>query len=156
MIDATAQCADMTETSEKIIPLCKDKQLILAYNKTDIANQPLRMVIDKLPLQTHEINISAKYGTNIDRLKQMLVTAAGIHAIPQDDVVITNIRHYEALTIAHDAISRVIQGLDNNLPSDLIAQDLRDCLHHLAEITGGEITSEETLQNIFKHFCVGK
>ena len=156
MIDATAQCADMTETSEKIIPLCKDKQLILAYNKTDIANQPLRMVIDKRPLQTHEINISAKYGTNIDRLKQMLVTAAGIHAIPQDDVVITNIRHYEALTIAHDAICRVIQGLDNGLPSDLIAQDLRDCLHYLAEITGGEITSEETLQNIFKHFCIGK
>lgn len=156
MIDATAQCANMTETSEKIIPLCKDKQLILAYNKTDVTNQPVRMALNQLSPQTHEIDISAKYGTNIGQLKQMLVTVACIPEIRQGDVVITNIRHYEALTLAHDAISRVIQGLDDGQPSDLVSQDLRDCLHNLAEITGGEITSEETLQNIFKHFCVGK
>ena len=156
MIDATDHSACSTGMSEKIIPLCKDKQLILAYNKTDIVHQPVRMACEQFPPLTNEIDISAKNGTNIDRLRQMLISAASIPEIQQGDVVITNIRHYEALTIAHDAISRVIQGLDNNLPSDLIAQDLRDCLHHLAEITGGEITSEETLQNIFKHFCIGK
>ncbi len=156
MLDATDKYARITEISEKIIPLCKDKQLILAYNKTDMTHQPLRMPIDKLPPQTQEIDISAKYGTNIGKLKQMLVTSAGIPEISQGDTIITNVRHYEALTLAHDAINRVIQGLNNGLPSDLVSQDLRDCLHHLAEITGGEITSEETLQNIFKHFCVGK
>ena len=156
MIDATDKSSRITEMSEKIIPLCKDKQLIIAYNKTDMAHQPTRMPINQLPTQTIQIDISAKYGTNIDRLKQILVTAAGIPEIQQGDVVITNIRHYEALTHAHDAISRVIQGLDSGIPSDLVSQDLRDCLHHLAEITGGEITSEETLQNIFKHFCIGK
>ena len=151
-----AELKFITEISEKIIPLCKDKQLILAYNKTDMTHQPLRMPIDKLPPQTQEIDISAKYGTNIGKLKQMLVTSAGIPEISQGDTIITNVRHYEALTLAHDAINRVIQGLNNGLPSDLVSQDLRDCLHHLAEITGGEITSEETLQNIFKHFCIGK
>ena len=86
----------------------------------------------------------------------MLTEAANIPEISSADVVVTNARHYEALTHALDAIRRVRQGMADGLSSDLLSQDLRDCLQYLAEITGGEITSEETLQNIFKHFCVGK
>ena len=86
----------------------------------------------------------------------MLLTFANVPEISQSDIIITNTRHYEALIRSLEAVNRVIDGINENIPSDLVAQDLRECISHLAEITGGEITSEETLQNIFKHFCIGK
>ena len=156
MVDATEKSDRIKEISEKLYPLCNDKQLIVAYNKTDITNQPVCTEIEKLPPHAHQINISAKFGTNIDKLKQMLLTFANVPEISQSDIIITNTRHYEALIRSLEAVNRVIDGINENIPSDLVAQDLRECLSHLAEITGGEITSEETLQNIFKHFCIGK
>ena len=156
MLDTTDNTQRAEEISKKIIPLCKDKQLIIAYNKTDITPLSQRPTIDNVPQHSRQIDISAKYGTNIGQLKEMLVSAAGLPEISASDVVVTNARHYEALTHALSDISHVIQSLDDNIPTDLVAQDLHECLHHLAEIVGGEITSEETLQNIFKHFCIGK
>ena len=156
MVDATEKSDRIKEISEKLYPLCNDKQLIVAYNKTDITNQPVCTEIEKIPPHAHQIRISAKFGTNIDKLKQMLLTLANVPEISQSDIIITNTRHYEALIRSLEAANRVIDGINENIPSDLVAQDLRECLSHLAEITGGEITSEETLQNIFKHFCVGK
>lgn len=156
MVDATDKSDRIKEISEKLYPLCNDKQLIVAYNKTDITNQPVCTEIEKLPPHAHQIRISAKFGTNIDKLKQMLLTFANVPEISQSDIIITNTRHYEALIRSLEVVNRVIDGINENIPSDLVAQDLRECLSHLAEITGGEITSEETLQNIFKHFCIGK
>lgn len=156
MVDATDKSDKIKEISEKLYPLCKDKQLIVAYNKTDITNQPVCTEIEKILPHAHQIRISAKFGTNIDKLKQMLLTFANVPEISQSDIIITNTRHYEALIRSLEAANRVIDGINENIPSDLVAQDLRECLSHLAEITGGEITSEETLQNIFKHFCIGK
>lgn len=156
MVDATEKSDRIKEISEKLYPLCNDKQLIVAYNKTDITNQPVCTEIEKIPPHAHQIRISAKFGTNIDKLKQMLLTFANVPEISQSDIIITNTRHYEALIRSLEAVNRVIDGINENIPSDLVAQDLRECLSHLAEITGGEITSEETLQNIFKHFCIGK
>lgn len=156
MVDATEKSDRIKEISKKLYPLCKDKQLIVAYNKTDITNQPVCTEIEKLPPHAHQIHISAKFGTNIDKLKQMLLTFANVPEISQSDIIITNTRHYEALIRSLEAVNRVIDGINENIPSDLVAQDLRECISHLAEITGGEITSEETLQNIFKHFCIGK
>lgn len=156
IIDATENQSRTKELAEKIIPLCTEKQLIMAYNKSDVATTMPQPAIADIPEKTRSISISAKQCTNIDALKQMLTEAANIPEISSADVVVTNVRHYEALTHALDAIRRVRQGLADGLPADLVAQDLRDCLQYLAEITGGEITSEETLQNIFKHFCVGK
>ena len=156
MVDATEKSDRIKEISKKLYPLCKDKQLIVAYNKTDITNQPVCTEIEKLPPHAPQIRISAKFGTNIDKLKQMLLTFANVPEISQSDIIITNTRHYEALIRSLEAVNRVIDGINENIPSDLVAQDLRECLSHLAEITGGEITSEETLQNIFKHFCIGK
>ncbi len=152
IIDPTDLASKTDELAQRILPLCKGKQLIIVYNKADIAGQKHGADIEG----TRSISISAKQGTNLDKLKQMLIDAAGIPEISSADVVVTNARHYEALTRALEAIRRVRQGLTDGLPSDLVAQDLRDCLHSLAEIVGGEITTEETLQNIFKHFCVGK
>lgn len=156
LVDATDNSDRIKEISEKLYPLCNDKHLIIAYNKTDITNQPMCIDSEKLPPHSHQIRISAKFGTNIDQLKQLLLTFAAVPEISQSDIIITNTRHYEALIRSLEAVNRVIDGINENIPSDLVAQDLRECLIHLAEITGGEITSEETLQNIFKHFCVGK
>lgn len=156
IIDTTDNSQKTDELAEKIIPCCKGKRLILTYNKTDIAPQVPYSIKANLQHGTLEISISAKQGTNLEDLKQMLVSAAGIPEISSGDIIVTNIRHYEALTRSLDAIRQVRQGLTDGLPSDLISQDMRECLHHLAEIVGGEISSEETLQNIFKHFCIGK
>ena len=156
IIDAADNTSKTNELAEKIAPLCNGKQLIIVYNKADIATHTPHATSYDMPESTRSISISAKQGTNLDELKQLLVNAAGIPEISSSDIVVTNLRHYEALARALEDISRVRQGLADALPSDLVAQDLRDCLGHLAEITGGEITSEETLQNIFKHFCIGK
>ena len=99
---------------------------------------------------------AAKEKTGIARLQSLLVEAAALPEINTGDVVVTNLRHYEALSRALDDIRRVQDGLHIHLPNDLVSQDLRECLFHLAEITGGEITTDEVLGNIFKNFCVGK
>ena len=156
IIDSTAETSHTEELACQIMPLCKEKQLVIVYNKTDITRPTSHSTISNIPEGTREISISAKLGTNLDALKRILIEAAGIPEISSSDVVVANIRHHEALTSALKDIKRVRRGMTEDLPSDLVAQDLRECLHHLAEITGGEITSEETLQNIFKYFCVGK
>ena len=96
----------------------------------------------------------AKYGIGLDTLKQQLIAA-----VPQTsdaDVIITNARHYDALVRAHAAIQRVIEGLEMQMSGDLLSEDLRQAIDILAEITGGQITPNEVLGNIFKNFCVGK
>jgi len=75
--------------------------------------------------------------------------------VGQNDIIVTNIRHYEALTRALAAIQRVIDGMQNNISSDFLAQDIRECMHYLGEITG-QISNDEILGNIFAKFCIGK
>ncbi len=101
------------------------------------------------------LTISAKTGTGISELKERLQLAAQHPAIQSGDIVVTNIRHYEALTHASAAISRVKQGLSSQLPGDLVAQDLRECNYYLGSIVG-EISNDELLGSIFSKFCVGK
>ncbi len=96
----------------------------------------------------------AKYGIGIEALKQQLIAAAP--KTTDSDIIITNARHYDALVRAHEAILRVIEGLEMQMSGDLLSEDLRLVLNILAEITGTQITPNEVLGNIFKHFCVGK
>lgn len=103
----------------------------------------------------HTITISAKSGTNIEQLRNMLSELSCIPETSNNDIIITNVRHYEALTKALNAINHVEYGLTTSLTGDLIAQDLRECLFHLNDILG-EVTTDEILHNIFKHFCIGK
>jgi tRNA modification GTPase len=129
-----------------VVPVRDDQTVIRIENKSDldIAHSDAEATIA----------ISAKYGTGLEKLCQRL-----IDAIPQtsnDDIVITNIRHYEALQRAHTHLQRVLNGLQQQLSGDLLSEDLRQVLDTLAEITGTQITPQETLNNIFKHFCVGK
>ena len=81
---------------------------------------------------------------------------SGISEIGENDAIITSARHYASLQQAQESIMRVLDGLSQNLPSDLLSEDLRQCLDALASITGGIITPSEVLHNIFSHFCIGK
>ncbi len=107
-------------------------------------------------LSTPSVAISAKYGTGIDALEQAIYEAADIPTPTENEIIVTNARHYDALMRAHDSIQRVIDGLQTQLSGDLLSEDLHQALDTLAEITGGQITTDEVLGNIFQHFCVGK
>ncbi|MBM0154796.1 tRNA uridine-5-carboxymethylaminomethyl(34) synthesis GTPase MnmE [Segatella copri] len=100
--------------------------------------------------------ISARTGENVSSLEQALVKTADIPEITENDVIITSARHYEALLRAHNSLSRVLESMEMDMSGDIIAEDLKMVLEELGEITGGQISSQETLNNIFKHFCIGK
>ena len=140
-----------TKEINNIIQRTENKKLIVIKNKADkIDNNSYNSL--NLPL----ITISAKFGTGIDELEQAIYEAADIPALAENDIIVTNARHYDALVRAHDSIQRVIDGLQMQLSGDLLSEDLRQALDTLAEITGGQITPNEVLGNIFKNFCVGK
>lgn len=98
-------------------------------------------------------SFSALNNIGINELRHELLSCV---TSPDQDILISNARHHEALLRADEAITTVITALSSSLPTDLISEDLRLCLNHLSEITGGEITPNDVLGNIFKHFCVGK
>ena len=138
----------------EMLKQCENKKLIVVNNKIDVNNitNQLKEKIKNTPI----IGISAQNDTNINKLRDTICEIMNIPEINENNTIVTSIRHFEALTAANDAITRVIEGMKNQLPTDLLTIDLRICLHSLAEITGGEITPDETLSNIFKHFCIGK
>ena len=161
VIDSTEAKAQIEALKDKVIPRCEGKKLILVMNKCDVTPDPAVFVSDteiffpeNVCMET--ISISAKNRKGIADLQELLVKAAALPEVTQNDVVVSNIRHYEALTHALEAIHRVQDGLEMNLSGDLVSQDLRECLFHLAEIVGGEITNDEVLGNIFRNFCIGK
>jgi len=129
------------------IPIRDDQTVIRIENKTDLNSASC----DSLAT----LSISAKYGIGLDALRQRLIDMAP--KVADSDVIVTSARHYEALNHAHQNLQRVLDGLHAQVSGDLLAEDLRLVLSNLAEITGkGMISSQETLNNIFSHFCVGK
>ncbi|MCM1222168.1 MAG: 50S ribosome-binding GTPase, partial [Lachnospiraceae bacterium] len=101
------------------------------------------------------VELAAKTGQGIDKLTEALIASSGLGEIGNDDVIVTNARHYEALVNATAALERVLQGLHYGITGDFIAQDIRQAIHHLGEITG-EITTQDILSTIFSRFCIGK
>lgn len=146
-IPTKQECEDMTS-------LCKDKKLIIVNNKTDI--QDLTAPLHQLFPDKEIIGISASNATNIDSFRSTVYKLSDIPEVHENDLIITSARHYDSLLRAQECILHVIEGLNINLSGDLLSEDLRLCLNQLAEITGGQITTNEVLGNIFKHFCVGK
>ena len=155
MIDATNAQAQITQLAGQLLPRCERKQLILVYNKADLVDNIQNSIPDNFPDNVQSITLSAKKREHIEELQRMLITSAHLPTITQNDVIVTNVRHYEALNNALEAIHRVQEGLTNNISGDFISQDIRECIFHLSDIVG-EVTNDMVLQNIFQHFCIGK
>ncbi len=154
MIDAADADQQIAQLSEKILPHSEGKQLILVFNKADLLADN-RFKPAGLPDNVQSIFISAKKREHIDELQDLLIQAAHIPSLSSNDIIVTNIRHYEALTHALESIHRVQEGLSANLSGDFISQDLRECIFHLSDIIG-EVTTDQVLGNIFERFCIGK
>ena len=163
LLDAQPTEAEIEEMKEKN----QGKKLLMVFNKID------EISFDKAVLSSDEksqtsspislsdenvsiLNISARTGENVSDLEQALVRAADIPEITENDVIVTSARHYEALLRSDESLSRVLESMDMGMSGDIIAEDLKMVLEELGEITGGQISSQETLNNIFKHFCIGK
>lgn len=159
MIDSTDVKVRFEELKAEILPHCEGKKLIILFNKSDLLLTIQKEELSAMfaDIEAEKLFISAKKRENIATLEDKLVQAAALPQINQNDIIITNARHYEALVRALDSIHRVQEGLQIGLSGDLVSEDLRQCIHELGEIVAeGGITSEETLQNIFKNFCIGK
>ena len=136
----------------------QDQKLIIVGNKADLGgNKKIKEMLDAFTLAENEdiVFISAKKQQNLEALIDLLKESANLQQSEGTDVIVSNIRHYEALTHAHQAVLRVIDGLHSGISGDFLAQDIRECLHYLGEITG-EISNDEVLGHIFKNFCIGK
>ncbi len=150
---------DRQPTPEELADLqqrTEGKKVIVLRNKIDIAESQTTSFNYNGFQPFCELAISAKKNIGITELEEHIYAAAYIPELNENSVIVTNARHYEALTLAKTAIEHVLEGLSLDLSGDLLAEDLRICLSDLGEISGGAITSQETLNNIFQHFCVGK
>ena len=149
--------SSMEWLQEKILPRAQGKKLVLVLNKIDKLDdneiQALRIHFDNQT--TPYIVISAKNKLQIDSLKDVLYQTAQIPEFGENDIIVTNVRHFEALRNAQEALNRVSEGMRNGISGDFVSQDIRECLHYLGEITG-TITTDEILGNIFSKFCIGK
>ena len=164
LLDEQPSVSEIEEMKQKN----QGKKLLVVFNKMDKLEDE-KLELDKF---THSCGsdsgetesteaesplfISARTGENVSSLEQALVKAADIPEITENDVIITSARHYDALLRAHDSLSRVLESMEMGMSGDIIAEDLKMVLEELGEITGGQISSQETLNNIFKHFCIGK
>ena len=154
---------DLLPTDEEIKEIQNrtlDKQVILVHNKIDKelnSNiRPIALPAGNPNLFAAEVFISAKLNQGLQTLEKTIYESAHIPEITEDSIIVTNARHYEALTHANQSITNVLQGMKIGLSGDLISEDLRICLAQLADITGSQITTDEVLGNIFQHFCIGK
>ena len=141
---------------ERSISAAQRAQIVLMMTEPGVPypDVPLRDDQTVIRIENKTEAFQAKYGIGLDALRQQLIDAAP--KTSDSDVIVTSARHYEALCRAHDSLARVLDGLTSSLPSDLIAEDLRLTLDALGDITGGTITPQDTLNNIFSHFCIGK
>ena len=160
MLDATTGYESMLSSAQEIVSKVdlQHQQLILCINKVDTLTDQGETLLGALRIDLDNddimvICLSAKHGFGINDLYNTLKLCQPL-ASP-DATLVTNVRHYEALLHASESLKSVQQGLEMNIPTDLVSQDLREALYHLGSITG-EITTDEVLGSIFSRFCIGK
>lgn len=134
-----------------------NQTLIIVANKMDTGLNKTIQQLEVIDLTDNEkmVFVAAKQRHNLEKLIDSLTGAINFDSANQQDVIVTNVRHFEILKNAHAAILRVLNGLDSGITGDFLSQDIRECLHYLGEITG-EISTDEVLGHIFKNFCIGK
>ena len=149
----------LAEVNAIAAKLSAEQKMIVLLNKIDLAGDVkvnrISETLSKKNPSIQQIPISAKHSQHIDTLIEELAAISQGKIADGDEVIITNIRHYESLLRAYENLERVSAGLKSQIPSDLIAMDIRQVLHYLGEITG-EITTDEILGSIFSKFCIGK
>ena len=129
------------------------KPLLLLANKADVLQENEKQDLLKMFPDAHLL--SAKQGSGIDEVKEALAGFVNTGALRNNETIVTNSRHYDALLKALEEIQKVKYGLETGLSGDLLAIDIRQALYHFGEITG-EITTDDLLGNIFANFCIGK
>jgi len=138
---------------EKIRNKYPQKPLIILVNKKDVfLKEEISTIKMQLPTA---LLMAAKTGEGIEKLKNQLLNFMNTGSIRNNETIVANTRHYDSLLKALEEIQKVQMGMSEDLPSDLLAIDIREALHHLGEITG-EVTNDELLGNIFSNFCIGK
>ncbi|MDR2147675.1 MAG: tRNA uridine-5-carboxymethylaminomethyl(34) synthesis GTPase MnmE [Tannerella sp.] len=157
LVDGTNVSERIEWLTEKILKRAEGKKIILIFNKIDKLSEEELDILNSLfePFHCERIHISAKLRLNTEMLQETLLRAAAIPQISDNDVIVSNVRHYEALRNALSAIRKVMEGLESGISGDFLSQDIRECMYHLGEITG-EITTDEVLGTIFSRFCIGK
>jgi tRNA modification GTPase len=157
VVDLTYPSPTLLSMIENIRGHIDNQHLIIVANKVD---KPLEETVNSLKsivLQQNEdiVFISAKRKQNLDELINRMKETLDFNKLDTNDIVVSNVRHYEALLHANEAIKRVQSGLANGISGDFLSQDIRECIHFLSDIIG-EVTNHEVLGYIFKNFCIGK
>lgn len=143
-----AQLASIRTSSE-------GKRFVI-LTKSDLSDDAVTdRILAALPEGCPVVSISAKTGLGIDKLETELVRMATAEHDPENELIVTNARHYEALTAGAESLQRVLTGLQTGIPTDFVAQDVREALYHLGLVTGA-VTTADLLTSIFSHFCIGK
>ena len=157
VVDTLNEFQVISDRINKIRSRISEQHLIIAANKSDIGMPETILALKEIKLFPNEklVFIAAKQKSNLNELIQEMQHAVSLESIDEDAVIVTNVRHFEALSKALESIERVQLGLDNLISGDFLAQDIRECLLYLGEITG-EISNDEILGHIFKNFCIGK
>ncbi len=150
VVDASLDSAADIERQIAGLDLRPDQRLCVIVNKIDkVDNRPL-------PIFGYRyLKLSAKTGEHLDVLREWLSEAVDAGALEAGSAVVSGARHYEALMRAREALDRVSGGLSSGMPADLLAEEVREALHHLGLITGA-VTSDDLLGTIFSKFCIGK
>ena len=141
---------------DRSIAAVQRAQIILMVTEPGVPYPDITIRDDQtvIRIENKTDSFQAKFGIGLDDLRKRLLNAAP--KTGDSDVIVTNTRHYDALVRSHEHLQRVLDGINQHLSGDLLAEDLRLTLNTLAEITGGQITPNEVLGNIFSHFCIGK
>nr|HPR31265.1 tRNA uridine-5-carboxymethylaminomethyl(34) synthesis GTPase MnmE [Prolixibacteraceae bacterium] len=157
ILDPTLSFNDTVKFLTRLSGHLHHKYVAFVINKTDIA--PIDALNELLALSESSgypaLPVSARKEHNIEALTRFLLQSAHDLKGEGTDIILTNLRHYEAFMKAGEALQRAKEGLAAGVSGEFLAQDIRECLHYLGEITG-EISTDEVLGNIFKNFCIGK
>lgn len=161
LLDASDPLKEISESIlfvRDFISKKQDLKLIVVLNKSDKI-QNTNELEQQISLYLKEgeqlVSISAKTKANLKTFENVLLKTIGREKYDLSDVIVTNVRHFEALSHAGEAVQRALAGLNRNISGEFVAQDIREAIHQLGLITG-EIGTEEVLRNIFKNFCIGK
>lgn len=145
---------DSRPTADELVEMgqrCKGRAVAVVWNKADVTKPTT--VSASIP----QVNISAKSGNGVESVLHLISKLSGLGEKRHGSVIVSNLRHYNQLISAHTHLQEVISGITDGLTPDLLAESLKEVLSDLSSITGrGIITPQETLNNIFRHFCVGK